>query len=65
LQARGAWTPDKSPASSHLVNELMQAGLLVIAAGPSVIRLLPPLNVSADEVQTALSILRRVLDAAA
>jgi acetylornithine/N-succinyldiaminopimelate aminotransferase len=65
LKARVAWKPDKGPASIHFVNELMNAGLLAIAAGPSVVRFLPPLNVSAEEVQTALSILRRVLDAAA
>jgi len=62
LEARGTWKPDKGSASIHLVNELMAAGLLAIAAGPAVIRFLPPLNVSEAEVQTALSILRRVLD---
>ena len=65
LKARGKWNPDKTPASIHIVNELMDAGLLAIAAGPIVVRLLPPLNVTAQEVDTALSILRRVLDAAA
>ncbi len=62
LQATGKWHPDNGPASIHLMKELMAAGLLVIAAGPTVLRLLPPLNVGEDEVKTALGILRRVLD---
>jgi 4-aminobutyrate aminotransferase-like enzyme len=64
LQKSGAWNPDSGTASIWLVKELMNAGMLAIAAGPSVVRLLPPLNVSEDEVKTALSILRRVLDKA-
>ncbi len=65
LAARGKWNADKGTASIHVVNELLAAGLLAIAAGPDVVRLLPPLNVSDEEVRTALSIVRRVLDAAA
>lgn len=65
LAARGKWSADKGLASIHIVKELLAAGLLAIAAGPDVVRLLPPLNVSDEEVQTALSIVRRVLDAAA
>ncbi len=37
-----------------LVKQLMDDGLLVIPAGERVIRLLPPLNVSGDEVSEAL-----------
>ncbi len=65
LAARGAWNADKGLASIHIAKALLDAGLLAIAAGPAVVRLLPPLNVSDEEVQTALSIVRRVLDAAA
>jgi acetylornithine/N-succinyldiaminopimelate aminotransferase len=64
LAARGAWSADKAPASIHMAKALLDAGLLVIAAGPSVVRLLPPLNVTDEEVGTALAIFRRVLDAA-
>jgi len=64
LAARGAWSADKGPASMHIVKALLESGLLAIAAGPSVVRLLPPLNVSDEEVATALGIVRRVLDAA-
>lgn len=62
MQQRGAWHPDKEAASIYAVKEMMAAGLLGVAAGPAVVRWLPPLNVSDDEVQTALRILRRVLD---
>ena len=65
LAARGTWSADQGPASIYMVNELLAAGLLAIAAGPDVVRLLPPLNVSDDEVQTALRIVHRVLEAAA
>jgi acetylornithine/succinyldiaminopimelate/putrescine aminotransferase len=46
-----------------LVKALMAEGLLTVAAGPLVVRWLPPLNVTPEEVQGALSIFHRVLDA--
>ena len=49
-------------ASIYLVKALMAEGLLTVAAGPLVVRWLPPLNVSKEEVQTALSIFQRVLN---
>jgi len=36
------------------------AGLLVLAAGPDVIRILPPLNVSAADIDEALGVLEKV-----
>ena len=50
-------------ASIYLVKALMAEGLLTVAAGPLVVRWLPPLNVTPEEVQAALSIFHRVLDA--
>jgi acetylornithine/N-succinyldiaminopimelate aminotransferase len=47
--------------SLFLTKELMVARLLTVPAGPEVVRLLPPLNVSDDEVEKALSILKQVL----
>jgi acetylornithine/succinyldiaminopimelate/putrescine aminotransferase len=44
-----------------VVTALMKNGLLSVPAGPSVIRWLPPLNVSQAEVDEALSILARTL----
>jgi acetylornithine/succinyldiaminopimelate/putrescine aminotransferase len=54
----------QSPALC-LSGRLLEAGLLAPPAGPETLRLLPPLNVSAEEVAEALAILRRVLDALA
>jgi len=45
----------------RLTRRLMAAGLLVVPAGEQTIRLLPPLNVSADECTEAIGILRDVL----
>ena len=62
LRATGRWHPDQGLASLFVVKALMDAGLLTVLAGPSVVRWLPPLNVDAEAVATALSIFRRVLD---
>ena len=43
------------------VTELDKAGLLTVAAGPQVIRLLPPLTVSNEEIDEAVAILKSVL----
>lgn len=43
------------------VKECFNEGLLVISAGEDIIRLLPPLNVSLDEIDSALSIFEKVL----
>ena len=47
--------------SQHVVAGLIQNGLLSVPAGPSVIRWLPPLNVSQAEVDEAVSILAETL----
>jgi acetylornithine/succinyldiaminopimelate/putrescine aminotransferase len=62
LEASGSWKPDDGMASIAVVKALMADGLLTVAAGPLVVRWLPPLNVSTDEINTALSIMRRTLD---
>ena len=40
------------------VTALDEAGLLTVAAGPKVIRLLPPLTVSNEEIDEAVAILK-------
>lgn len=52
----------KTP-SLEIAGRLLAAGLLVPAAGPNAIRLLPPLNVTDAEVDEALAILHPVLAA--
>jgi len=51
----------KTP-SQVIVVRSMQNGLLTVPAGPSVIRWLPPLNVSRTDIDEAVSILARSLD---
>ncbi|MCA0971235.1 acetylornithine transaminase [Halobacillus litoralis] len=44
-----------------LVHKLRENGLLAVVAGPKVLRLLPPLNVSEEEMNKAVSIMQHVL----
>jgi acetylornithine/N-succinyldiaminopimelate aminotransferase len=53
---------DGKTASSVAVVASMRNGLLTVPAGPSVIRWLPPLNVSRAELDEAVSILGQTLD---
>ena len=54
-------TDGKTPANVTVVAS-MKNGLLTVPAGPSVIRWLPPLNVSRAEIDEAVSILAKTLD---
>jgi acetylornithine/N-succinyldiaminopimelate aminotransferase len=49
------------PSASEAVAACLDAGLLVTSAGPTTLRLSPPLTVSPDEVAQAISILQEVL----
>jgi acetylornithine/succinyldiaminopimelate/putrescine aminotransferase len=53
--------PEGKLPAIHLSAELLAAGLLAPPAGPETLRLLPPLNVSEQEVTEALAILRSTL----
>ena len=55
-------TPEGKTPALVVVTELMARGLLLVPAGPNTIRLLPPLNVTAAEVDEALAILHGVLE---
>ncbi|TAG08182.1 MAG: aminotransferase class III-fold pyridoxal phosphate-dependent enzyme [Verrucomicrobia bacterium] len=57
LNAEFIPTQEGSTPSMTMVHHLLTKGLLVPAAGADAIRLLPPLNVTAEEVDEALSIL--------
>lgn len=46
---------------SHVVPQLIEQGLLVLVAGPTIIRLLPPLTVNEQEIDQAVDLLRDVL----
>jgi acetylornithine/succinyldiaminopimelate/putrescine aminotransferase len=53
--------PPGPTAAMRVVHACREAGLLVPPAGTDVVRLLPPLNVTAEECAHALETLRRVL----
>lgn len=55
---------EEGPPALRLTKRLIAAGLLVVPAGETTIRLLPPLNVTAAECDEAAQILRSVLAAA-
>lgn len=46
---------------TEIISELIQKDLLVLQAGPNVIRLLPPLIVSIEEIDEAVNIIHSVL----
>jgi acetylornithine/succinyldiaminopimelate/putrescine aminotransferase len=54
--------PEGKTPALVVVNKLMEKGLLVPPAGPNTIRLLPPLNVTADEIDEALGILKATIE---
>ena len=47
--------------ASEVVDESCERGLLVLSAGPNVVRLAPPLTVGTDDVEAALEILEGIL----
>ena len=53
--------PEGKLPAPYICGELLKAGLLVPPAGPETVRLLPPLNVTTEEVNEALEIVRAVL----
>lgn len=59
--AKIPYTEGSTPAL-QLCKTLMDNGLLTVPAGPDTLRWLPPLNVTNDEVDEALRILKNTLD---
>ena len=54
--------PEGKTAALVVVTKLMEHGLLAPPAGPNTFRLLPPLHVTADEIDEALAIVKGVLE---
>ncbi|MFT4176538.1 MAG: acetylornithine/succinylornithine family transaminase [Luteolibacter sp.] len=54
--------PEGKTAALVVVTALMERGLLVPPAGPNTFRLLPPLNVTNEEVDEALAIIKSTLE---
>ena len=53
---------ESSILSSDIANELLLDGLLVVPAGPKVIRFIPPLIVNSNDIEIAINKLDYVLD---
>lgn len=53
--------PEGKMASAHVVDLIREKGMLTVPAGPRAIRLLPSLNVSEEELDEGLAILKEVL----
>jgi acetylornithine/N-succinyldiaminopimelate aminotransferase len=52
---------DAAIGAIDIVKAAMAEGLLMVPAGPKVVRLVPPLNITAIEIDEALSKLDRAL----
>ena len=63
IEARDDFKASGKMPSIWLVQKLMDAGMLTVAAGPKVIRWLPPMNTTESEVREGLRIMREVLGA--
>ena len=46
----------------HVITDMMDHGLLAVPAGTRVVRFLPPLNITRDEVDEAIQKFRLTLD---
>lgn len=61
---RGAglmWGIELEDAAAPVVARALEAGLLILTAGDRVVRLLPPLTITGDELDSGLSILREAI----
>lgn len=61
LNAEAITVSEGKMLSAYVVDLLRAKGLLTVPAGPTAVRLLPPLNVKDEELEEALSILHEVL----
>ncbi len=60
--AGGLYDPEATvPLSIQIVAECLNEGLLVVPAGPDVVRIIPPLNVSEALLEEGLTIMQKVL----
>ena len=55
---------ETSASLSRLVEAARQKGLIILTAGENVIRLLPPLTISKEEIQQGIAILKEVFSSA-
>ncbi len=62
ITAKAAVAASGKLASIYVAKALLDAGLLVVPAGPKVVRWLPPMNLSDADAGAALSIFKTTLD---
>jgi 4-aminobutyrate aminotransferase-like enzyme len=55
------WGLEIDRPASEVVARALDAGLILISAGPNVIRLVPPLTISLEELEHGLAILESAL----
>ena len=53
---------DAGCTAAELVGDAMKEGLLLVAAGPSVVRFVPPLIVNEDEINEALARFEKAIE---
>jgi acetylornithine/succinyldiaminopimelate/putrescine aminotransferase len=64
VRGRGLmWGVELADAAQPVVERALERGLLVISAGPNVIRLLPPLTIARDDLARGLELLEGCLGA--
>jgi 4-aminobutyrate aminotransferase-like enzyme len=61
VQLSGHFPKSTRPPALEVVTRAMSAGLLVIPAGETVVRFLPPLNVTRQEIDEAVAIFSETL----
>ncbi|MEZ5304846.1 MAG: aspartate aminotransferase family protein [Verrucomicrobiales bacterium] len=62
LAPAAGFDPAHDAASLYVMRQLTEAGLLTVAAGPEVVRFLPPLNITRDLAGEALAIFKATLE---
>lgn len=65
LNSAAIITPAGKTPALVVVNSLAESGLLTVPAGPETVRWLPPLNVTEQEIDTALAIMHAALNSLA
>jgi 4-aminobutyrate aminotransferase-like enzyme len=55
------WGMQIEGLASDVVARAIEAGLVLISAGPNVLRIVPPLTISMEELENGLSILEAAL----
>ena len=62
VRGRGLmWGLELAESAAPIVAAARERGLLVVTAGPQVIRLLPPLVITVDELERGVAILEEIL----